>query len=312
MGCTAFLFPGQGSQSVGMLAGLAAAEPVVEATFAEASRALGYDLWNLCLAGPEERLNRTEITQPAMLAADIATWRAWLGQGGAHPEFMAGHSLGEYAALVAAGSLDFADAVRLVEERGRLMQSATPEGVGAMAAILGLDDEALQEICARAAGTEVVSCANYNAPGQVVIAGHRGAVERACEAAREAGARRTVALAVSVPSHCALMRAAAERLAETLAATDLSAPRVPVVHNADVAAHPDAAAIRDALVRQLWQPVRWTATIRHLVGQGVDRFIECGPGKVLAGLNRRISRESGVEALSDLDTIRNLTGAVNT
>lgn len=301
----AFLFPGQGSQSVGMLGALAAeAPPVGEAvreTFAEASEALDFDLWALCQDGPEADLNRTENTQPAMLAADIATWRAWraLDGDGPEPVAMAGHSLGEYAALVASGALAFGDALRLVRRRGQLMQAAVPEGRGAMAAIIGMEDAALEAICGEVAGDEVVSCANYNAPGQVVIAGHKGAVDRACEAATAAGARRALPLPVSVPSHCALMRGAAEELATDLAAIDIATPAVPVWHNADVATHTDPAAIRDSLARQLWQPVRWTRTVETLVEQGVEHFVECGPGKVLAGLNRRISRPSAATALVD-------------
>ena len=308
MATTAFLFPGQGSQSVGMLAELAGEHPVVEETFAAASGVLGYDLWEICQAGPADSLNRTEVTQPAMLAAGIATWRAWLAGGGARPDFMAGHSLGEYSALVAAGVIGFEDAVATVAERGRLMQEATPEGTGAMAAVLGLEDQQLVDICADLSGDAVVSCANFNSPGQVVIAGHAGAVEAACDRAREAGARRALMLPVSVPSHCALMKPAAEKLAQTLVAVALRSATVPVLQNADVAAHATAEAVRDALARQLWQPVRWTETVRSLVGQGVTRFVECGPGKVLVGLNRRITRESETIALTDAAAIEAALG----
>ncbi len=308
MATTAFLFPGQGSQSVGMLAELAGEHPVVEETFAAASGVLGYDLWEICQAGPADSLNRTEVTQPAMLAAGIATWRAWLAGGGARPDFMAGHSLGEYSALVAAGVIGFEDAVATVAERGRLMQEATPEGTGAMAAVLGLEDQQLVDICADLSGDAVVSCANFNSPGQVVIAGHAGAVEAACDRAREAGARRALLLPVSVPSHCALMKPAAEKLAQTLVAVALRSATVPVLQNADVAAHATAEAVRDALARQLWQPVRWTETVRSLVGQGVTRFVECGPGKVLVGLNRRITRESETIALTDAAAIEAALG----
>ncbi len=299
MGDTAFLFPGQGSQSVGMLAGLAEEYAGIRETFEEASSVLGYDLWRLCQEGPAEDLNRTETTQPAMLAAGVATWRVWLEQGGETPTWMAGHSLGEYSALVAAGAMDFRDAVATVAERGRLMQAATPEGTGAMAAVLGLEDGILESICAKAAEGEVVSCANFNAPGQVVIAGNTAAVQRACDLARAQGARRAIELPVSVPSHCDLMKPAAERLGGVLYELEFRPPMVPVVHNVDVGVHAGAEEVRDALSRQLWQPVRWTETIAHLIDNGVTRFVECGPGKVLAGLNRRIDRTPEVFALTD-------------
>jgi len=299
MSKTAFLFPGQGSQSVGMLAEIAGKSPLVEQTFSQASGVLGYDLWDLCSNGPADRLGQTEITQPALLAAGIATWRVWKSLGGFNPDFLAGHSLGEYSALVAAGALDFCDAITLVAERGRLMQSATPVGSGAMAAILGMDDDALADVCVKAAQGEVVSCANFNSPGQVVIAGASDAVARACALAIEAGAMRAIPLAVSAPSHCALMRPAAERLETVLGDVTIRAPEIPVIHNVDVTAYSDQSAIRAALVRQLWQPVRWSDTIRALLDQGVERFAECGPGKVLAGLNRRISRASTTVALVD-------------
>jgi [acyl-carrier-protein] S-malonyltransferase len=299
MSTTAFLFPGQGSQSVGMMAEIAGKSPLVEQTFSQASGVLGYDLWDVCSKGPAERLGQTEITQPALLAAGIATWRVWKSLGGFNPDFLAGHSLGEYSALVAAGSLDFCDAITLVAERGRLMQSATPVGSGAMAAILGMDDDALADVCVKAAQGEVVSCANFNSPGQVVIAGASDAVARACALAIEAGAMRAIPLAVSAPSHCALMRPAAEKLEDVLGNVTIKTPGIPVIHNVDVTAYEDENEIRAALVRQLWQPVRWSDTIRALLGQGVERFAECGPGKVLAGLNRRISRASTTVALVD-------------
>lgn len=305
-GKAAFLFPGQGSQSVGMLADLAGEHPAVHATFEAASDALGFDLWALCQEGPESRLNQTEFTQPAMLAADIATWRVWQALGGPAPAALAGHSLGEYAALVAAEALAFEDALRLVQRRGQLMQQAVAEGEGAMAAILGLDDDVLEALCAGEGKGEVVSCANYNAPGQVVIAGAHAAVDRVCVAAKAAGARRALPLPVSVPSHCALMRPAADALTEALAATDIVAPVIPVLHNADVARHESADAIRAVLAQQLWQPVRWTTTIESLVSAGIVAFAECGPGKVLAGLNRRISRPSAVAALVSLDAMKTL------
>lgn len=298
-----FLFPGQGSQAVGMMSGFlasAAAEhappaehmKIVTATFAEASAMLGYDLLDLVQNGPEEQLGQTEITQPALLAASVAMWRVWRSTSGPDPDFMAGHSLGEYSALVAAGALGYTDAVALVAERGRCMQAATPPGTGGMAAVLGLDDAVLEQVCAQAAQElgQVVSCANYNSPGQIVIAGDRAAVDRACELAAAAGAKRAIPLAVSVPSHCALMRPAAERLQELMAGVAFAVPRVPVIHNVDVMVHSEADEIREALARQLWQPVRWSATIEKLSGVGVVRFVECGPGKVLSGLNRRIAR----------------------
>jgi [acyl-carrier-protein] S-malonyltransferase len=295
----AAVFPGQGSQSIGMLAELAAAHPTVKQTFDEASSALGYDLWQLVQEGPAEDLNRTDRTQPAMLAADVAVWRVWREQGGAMPAMMAGHSLGEYAALVCAGSLDFGRAVALVAERGRFMQEAVPAGQGAMAAILGLDDERVREVCAAAAEGEVVSAVNFNSPGQVVIAGHTAAVERAIGLAKEAGAKRAVPLPVSAPSHCELMKPAAERMAALLAETNFAAPQVPVLHNADVRSYSDAAAIRDALVRQLYCPVRWVETVQEMASQGARLMIEFGPGKVLAGLGKRIDRELAAVCVQD-------------
>jgi len=299
MSKTAFLFPGQGSQSIGMMSEIAAHTPLVEETFAQASDVLGYDLWDICSNGPVERLGQTEITQPALLAAGISTWRVWKSIGGSDPDFMAGHSLGEYTALVAAGSLDFAVATGLVAERGRFMQTATPPGDGAMAAILGLDNEILATVCEQAAQGEIVSCANFNSPGQVVVAGDKDAVSRACQLATEAGAMRVIPLSVSVPSHCGLMRPAAEKLQQALENVTFREPKIPVFHNVDVTAHSTDQEIRNALVLQLWQPVRWSDTITKLVGQGVERFAECGPGKVLAGLNRRISRPSAIAALVD-------------
>jgi [acyl-carrier-protein] S-malonyltransferase len=287
-----------------MMDDLAAAFPAVRRTFDEASEALDYDLWQLVSEGPAEELDRTERTQPAMLAADIATWRAYRSAGGPAPKHFAGHSLGEYAALVAADSLDFGDAIRLVAARGRFMQAAVPEGSGAMAAILGLEDETLERLCLEQAGDEVVACANYNAPGQVVIAGHRAAVERVCDAASEAGARRALPLPVSVPSHCFLMRDAAKSLAAVLERIDVGTPGLPVWHNVDVTCHPHPGDIRNALERQLWQPVQWTRTIQALAEAGVSRFVECGPGRVLAGLNRRILREAKPAALVDEERIR--------
>jgi [acyl-carrier-protein] S-malonyltransferase len=295
----ALVFPGQGSQSVGMLDALAAAEPIVGRCFAEASDALGYDLWQVVSSGPEERLNATERTQPALLAAGIAVWRVWQQRGAPQPVALAGHSLGEYTALVAAGSIGFADALRLVEFRGQAMQAAVPAGTGAMAAILGLDDEAVRAACAESAQGAVVSAVNFNSPGQVVIAGEKAAVERAIEACKAKGAKRAVPLPVSVPSHCALMRPAADRLAERLAGIAVAAPALPVVHNVDVASHSDPAAIRRALVAQLHSPVRWVECVQALKARGATRLVECGPGKVLAGLTKRIDKE--VEGLAAFD-----------
>lgn len=286
-----FVFPGQGSQSVGMLKELSGQFSEVEQTFTEASEVLGYDLWDIVQNGPADKLNRTEVTQPAMLAAGIAVWRVWQAAGGAQPVMLAGHSLGEYTALVVAGSLAFPDAVGLVAERGRLMQAAVPAGSGAMAAILGMEDEAVVQACADAAQHGVVEAVNFNSPGQVVIAGDKDAVERVVSLARERGAKRAVVLPVSVPSHCALMQPAAERLATVLESIPVQAPAIPVLNNVDVFAAGDPADIRRALVRQLYRPVRWVEIIHKMQAEGVDRLIECGPGKVLVGLNRRIDRK---------------------
>ncbi|HQU16313.1 MAG: ACP S-malonyltransferase [Gammaproteobacteria bacterium] len=295
----AMVFPGQGSQSVGMLASLAMADPHVRATFAEASEALGEDLWALVSSGPEARLNQTECTQPAMLTAGVAVWRAWRAAGGPAPARLAGHSLGEYTALVCAGALDFAPAVRITRLRGQLMQAAVAPGAGAMAAILGLEDDAVRALCTAAAAGQVVAAANFNAPGQVVIAGHAEAVARAVELARGAGARRVVPLPVSVPSHCALMGPAAERLAAELERADVRSPSIPVVQNADAATHDTPAEIRAALVRQLDHPVRWVETVRDLAQRGCTTLLECGPGKVLSGLNRRIDKRLDVRCIED-------------
>jgi len=286
----AMVFPGQGSQSVGMLAPLAAAFPVVTETFAQASRVLGYDLWARVQDGPAELLNQTACTQPAMLAAGVATWRCWQQKSASQPAVMAGHSLGEYTALVCAGAIDFEDAVALVEKRGNFMQRAVPEGSGAMAALLGLDDEQVKSICNEAADGQVVSAVNFNSPGQVVIAGQVDAVERAMALAKAAGAKRALRLPVSVPSHCALMKPAAEALAAELAATTIRVPDVAVMHNVDVGIKDNADAIREALAAQLYQPVRWVETVRAMHAAGINRIIEMGPGKVLAGLNKRIEK----------------------
>lgn len=300
----AMVFPGQGSQSVGMLAALAEKYPVVKQTFDQASTVLGYDLWKRVQAGPLELLNQTACTQPAMLAAGVATWRCWQARTDAVPALMAGHSLGEYTALVCAGGVDFEAAVGLVEQRGLAMQNAVPEGTGAMAAILGLDDDRVVALCAQSAGDEVVSAVNFNSPGQVVIAGHAAAVERAMALASEAGAKRALRLPVSVPSHCSLMKPAAETFAATLAATEFRVPQIAVMHNVDVSVKTDVDAIRAALVAQLYRPVRWVETIRAMRAAGIASVLEMGPGKVLAGLNKRIEKSmSGlaVQTPEDLD-----------
>ena len=294
----AFVFPGQGSQSPGMLGALAAAEPVVEATFAEASAVLGYDLWRLCQQGPEAELGSTEKTQPAMLAAGVAMWRAWRRHEGPRPVAMAGHSLGEYTALVCSGAIDFAAAVDLVRFRGQVMQQAVPLGQGAMAAILGLEDDALAAACREAEQGEVVEPVNFNAPGQVVIAGHASAVARAIEAAKARGAKRAVLLPVSVPSHSRLMLGAAERLAERLVSVDVRMPDVAAVYTVDVRTHASPDGIRQALKEQLFKPVRWADTVRAMLASGVTTFVECGPGKVLTSLNRRIERRPELAMLA--------------
>ena len=292
MAHTAWVFPGQGSQAVGMLAELAVANPVVQETFAEASAALGLDLWALAQNGPEAVLNATQNTQPVLLTAGIAVWRAWLQAGGARPDYVAGHSLGEYTALVAAGVLSLADGVRLVAERGRLMQEAVPAGEGAMAAILGLDDAAVIAACAEAGQGEVVSAVNFNAPGQVVIAGRTAAVQRAIELLKAAGAKRALPLPVSAPSHCDLMRPAATRLAQHLTTIPFNDPVIPVVQNVSARVAGDRASLQAALLEQLYSPVRWVESVQWLVDHGVTCFIESGPGKVLTGLDKRIAKDA--------------------
>ena len=287
----AIVFPGQGSQSMGMLAELANDWPQVAETFAEASDALGYDLWQLIQDGPEADLNQTDKTQPAMLAAGVACWRVWMAAGGVTPSYMAGHSLGEYTALVASGAIDFAAAIKLVDKRGQLMQAAVPQGQGAMAAILGLTDEQVIEACDQVSQGEVVQAVNFNAPGQVVVAGASAAVERAVDAAKQAGAKRALMLPVSVPSHCSLMTGAAAELAKSLSELEIKTPQIKVIHNVDVASHDSADAIRDVLAKQLYSPVRWVETVQALSQSGVASLVECGPGKVLAGLTKRIDRE---------------------
>ena len=300
----ACIFPGQGSQSVGMLADLAENNTLVTELFSSASEILAEDLWSIVANGPEERLNSTEITQPAMLTAGYAVWRVWLEKGGARPDFMAGHSLGEYTALVCADALSFEDAVRLVHERGKLMQNAVPAGKGAMAAILGLQDDQVRTACEQAANGQVVEAVNYNSPGQVVIAGERDAVERAIDEAKAAGAKRAMLLAVSVPSHCSLMRDAADQLAEKLAVVEFSMPSIPVIQNVDARAHNDTDSIRAALASQLHKPVRWVESIQHLHQQDVSRLVECGPGKVLTGLNKRIEKTMKVSPANDSQTLQ--------
>jgi [acyl-carrier-protein] S-malonyltransferase len=307
----AVLFPGQGSQAVGMLGALAEAYPVVGQTFDEAGTALGWDVGALVRNGPAEELNRTERTQPALLAAGVAAWRALQSHGPAAPVAMAGHSLGEYAALVAAGSLPFGEALKLVELRGRLMQNAVPEGSGGMVAVVGLDDAAVEALCASRPGGEVLEPVNYNAPGQVVVAGQAGALAWLEANARAAGARMTVRLPVSVPSHCSLMRDAAARLAERLAQAPFQSPVIPVLHNLDAGTHPQPDALRQALREQLHRPVRWTATVQALAARGAALFLECGPGRVLAGLNKRIlDRGTTTLALEDPAALQQAIGKI--
>jgi [acyl-carrier-protein] S-malonyltransferase len=297
----AFLFPGQGSQSVGMMQGFGDLA-VVRETFTEASEVLGQDFWKMATETNDD-LNLTANTQPLMLAAGIAVWRAWQQAGGAQPVAMAGHSLGEYTALVAAGALSFKDALPLVRYRAEVMQSAVAEGVGAMAAILGLDDDTVRAVCDESAQGEVLEAVNFNSPGQVVIAGNKAAVERGMEAAKAKGAKRALILPVSVPSHCALMKPAAEKMKAYLDSVAIVSPQIPVLHNADVAAYTDAAQIKDALVRQLYSPVRWVETVQKMAADGVSIAAECGPGKVLAGLNKRIVAEMPCVALTGNEAV---------
>lgn len=297
----AFFFPGQGSQSVGMMQGFGDLA-VIRDTFVEASDILGTDFWKMATE-PNEALNQTANTQPLMLAAGVATWRAWQAQDGAMPSVMAGHSLGEYTALVAAGVLSYKDALPLVRYRAEVMQGAVAEGVGAMAAVLGLDDDAVRAVCAEAAQGEVLEAVNLNSPGQVVIAGHKSAVERGMEAAKAKGAKRALPLPVSVPSHCALMKPAAEQLRAYLQDISLRAGQMPVIHNADVAAYDDTDKIKDALVRQLYSPVRWVETVKAIHAQGATHSAECGPGKVLAGLAKRIVAELPCIALTSQEAL---------
>ena len=299
----AAIFPGQGSQSLGMLAELEAHFPVISETFLEASEVLSRDLWAITQSDSATDLNATENTQPIMLTAGVAIWRVWKARGGHLPSIIAGHSLGEYTALVCSDVLDFSSAVKLVAERARQMQAAVPEGRGAMAAILGLEDNTVIEVCAQAGQGQVVAAVNFNSPGQVVIAGEVEAVERAIAGAKQAGAKRALKLPVSVPSHCELMRPAANALAETLLDTSLSPPTIPVVHNVDVKPHDNASEIRSALTEQLYQPVRWVETVHKLVASGATGVLEFGPGKVLTGLTRRVDRSLQAQCIQDLDSL---------
>ncbi|PTD97892.1 ACP S-malonyltransferase [Pseudothauera lacus] len=305
----ALVFPGQGSQSVGMMAGYGDSA-VIRATFAEASDALGEDLWQMVCEGPTERLALTVNTQPLMLTAGVAAWRAWQAAGGPAPAMVAGHSLGEYSALVAAGALAFADAVPLVRFRAQAMQEAVPAGEGAMAALLGLEADAVREACAEAAQGEVVEAANLNAPGQIVIAGGKAAVERAVEVAKARGAKRAVLLPVSAPFHCALMKPAAERLAERLAGVAIARPQIAVLNNVDVAVYDEPAKIRDALVRQAFSPVRWIETVEEMARRGMSHVIECGPGKVLAGMSKRIAKDVEGGSAHDAASLEQAIAAV--
>ncbi|RLQ23125.1 [acyl-carrier-protein] S-malonyltransferase [Seongchinamella sediminis] len=297
----AFVFPGQGSQKVGMLAAAHDQFAAVRDTFAEASEALGYDMWDLIQNGEQEALNLTETTQPVLLASSVALWRAWLAEGGARPALMAGHSLGEFSALVCAGALDFADGVRLVRSRGQFMQTAVPVGEGAMAAIIGLDDDVINDICSATDG--VVAAVNFNSPGQVVIAGHTAPVEAAIAALKEAGAKRAMPLPVSAPFHTELMKPAGERLAEAMASIEISTPEIPVVHNVHAATESDPGAIRELLVQQIYSPVQWTRCVQAMTDAGVSSVVECGPGKVLSGLNRRIDKALASYSLEEPESL---------
>lgn len=301
-GKLAFVFPGQGSQTVAMLSDFGDNE-IVQNTFNEASEALGYDLWQLIARGPAEQLNQTHITQPALLTSSVALWRVWLAESDIKPDILAGHSLGEYSALVCSGVLSLSDAVKLVEKRGQYMQACVPSGIGAMAAVIGLDDEAIIDSCNQAQQDEVVSAVNYNSPGQVVIAGHKAAVERAGELCKAAGAKRVLPLPVSVPSHCALMQDAAVKLAADLEEITFKSPSIDVINNVDVAIETDAEAIKSALVKQLYSPVRWSETVSLMGEQGVIKMVELGPGKVLQGLVKRINKSISCISFNTNDTL---------
>jgi [acyl-carrier-protein] S-malonyltransferase len=307
----AFVFPGQGSQSVGMLTDLAAGYPEVKHTFERASDALGKDLWSIVAEGPEDELNQTHNTQPAMLATGVAVWEVWCKHSNVRPAWMAGHSLGEYTALVCSEAMSLEDGIRLVAARGRLMQEAVPPGIGAMAAILGLEDHEVVKVCVDAAESEIVSAVNFNSPGQVVIAGHAAAVERAMMAAKTAGAKRAVLLPVSVPSHCALMSPAAQKLDDQLQSTAIDTPKMTLIHNVDVASHSAPEVIRNALKEQLYKPVRWSDSIKFMHDQGVTCFVECGPGKVLIGLNKRIVKDAEHLSIYDPETLNTALEQLN-
>ncbi|VAW79677.1 Malonyl CoA-acyl carrier protein transacylase [hydrothermal vent metagenome] len=307
----AMVFPGQGSQSIGMLSALADAFPQVGETFASASSVLGYNLWERVQNGPAEALNQTACTQPAMLAAGVATWRCWQAKTDIVPALMAGHSLGEYTALVCSGAIEFTDAIALVEKRGEFMQAAVPEGIGAMAAILGLEDEQVEAVCKEASQGEVVSAVNFNSPGQVVIAGNSAAVERAMRLAKTAGAKRALPLPVSVPSHCSLMESAAKQLAEQLAGLSIQVPSIPVIHNVDALPHNNVVDICAALTAQLHRPVRWVECVRTMHTQGVNTLVEAGPGKVLAGLTRRIEKTLSGVPVQSVDNLNKAIDLVN-
>ncbi len=307
----AFVFPGQGSQSIGMMSDLAEAFPVVKQTFEQASDRLAFDLWQLVQQGPLEDLNQTHNTQPAMLVSAVAMWRVWCQQSEIRPAWMAGHSLGEYSALVCSEALAFDDAVSLVAERGSLMQQAVPAGIGAMAAIIGLEDHIVVKACADSAEGDVVSAVNFNAPGQVVIAGNEVAVERAMQAAKDAGAKRALKLPVSVPSHCALMEPAAEQLAEKLQSISIDTPKMTLIHNVDVASHNAEEVIKNALKEQLYKPVRWVDGVKYMHDQGVTSIVECGPGKVLLGLNKRIVKQANHMTMYDPATLENVLEQLN-
>lgn len=305
----AFVFPGQGSQKVGMLADLAAAFPQVKDTFAEASDALDYDMWALVQEGEQAQLNLTETTQPVLLTASVAVWRLWLAQGGLRPAMMAGHSLGEFSALVCAGAIDFADAVRLVRARGQYMQTAVPVGEGAMAAVLGLDDAKIEEICAATEG--VVEAVNYNSPGQVVVAGHTQAVEEALVALKDAGAKRAMLLPVSAPFHTSLMRPAGEKLAQALADLTINAPVIPVVHNVHAQTEANPAQIKELLTQQIYSAVKWVSCVQTMTDSGIEMTLECGPGKVLSGLNKRIQKSLQCLNVESPETLEAALAAVS-